>query len=213
MWSGHDLVNWAGLTVLVSWKILKDSQDFLYIFSMALHHKLGVKLGLTFALQLSLLIFDCIGGAHLNATELSLRLHSIGALKCSFQFAEPSYEGIMFFQWISKGTFSKKSNKFENGFVEKAGEIKKSFDAKKKVGRLWVSVITLAFFISKFASWYTQWVNIFFESALMLWECWLSTYIIQNWFLIKFVQLIHANILAGPSRQRRFGPCLDFGFQ
>ena len=91
-------MNWAGLTVLVSWKILKDSQDFLYIFSMALHHKLGVKLGLTFALQLSLLIFDCIGGAHLNATELSLRLHSIGALKCSFQFAEPSYEGIMFFQ-------------------------------------------------------------------------------------------------------------------
>ena len=77
-------MNWAGLTVLVSW--------------MALHHKLGVKLGLTFALQLSLLIFDCIGGAHLNATELSLRLHSIGALKCSFQFAEPSYEGIMFFQ-------------------------------------------------------------------------------------------------------------------
>ena len=30
----------------------------------------------------------------------------------------------MFFQWISKGTFSKKSNKLENGFLEKAGEIK-----------------------------------------------------------------------------------------
>ena len=73
-----------------------------------------------------------LGGAQLNATELSLRLHSLGTPKYSFQFAEPSYEGIMFFQWISKGTFSKKSNKFENGFVEKAGEIKKSFDAKKK---------------------------------------------------------------------------------
>ena len=51
-------MNWAGLAVLVSWKILKGTHDFLYTFSMALDYKWGVKTGFTFVLQFFMLISD-----------------------------------------------------------------------------------------------------------------------------------------------------------
>ena len=77
------------------------------------------------------------GNSNPHHTVLSVRLHWIGILKYSFQLAEPSYIGLMFFRWISKGTFSKKSNKFENGFKEKARRVKKMFWCVKRVGRQW----------------------------------------------------------------------------
>ena len=54
----------AGLTVLVSWQILKGSLNFLYTFTMALFHKWGVKTGFTFALQFFMLISDGLGGVN-----------------------------------------------------------------------------------------------------------------------------------------------------
>ena len=42
----------AELAVLVSWQILKDSQDFLHTFSMALYHKWDVKNGFAYVLTL-----------------------------------------------------------------------------------------------------------------------------------------------------------------
>ena len=59
---GSTLWNWVGLAVLVSWSILKGSQDFLHTFSMALYHKWSVKTGFTFAIQFFMLIFDGLGG-------------------------------------------------------------------------------------------------------------------------------------------------------
>ena len=50
------------LAVLVSWQILKGSQDFLYPFSMALYHKWDVKNGFNYVLQFFSLISDGVGG-------------------------------------------------------------------------------------------------------------------------------------------------------
>ena len=61
----HNLWNWAGLAVLVSWQILKGSQDFLHTFSMALYHKWDVKNGFAFVLQFFSLISDGLGGVRL----------------------------------------------------------------------------------------------------------------------------------------------------
>ena len=53
----HSLWNWAGLAVLVTWQILKGSQDFLYTFNLVLYHKWDVNV-----LQFFSLISDSLGG-------------------------------------------------------------------------------------------------------------------------------------------------------
>ena len=62
----------VGLAVLVSWQILKGSQDFLHTFSMALYHKWDVKNGFAYVLQFFSLISDGLGGVeyHANLGEL-----------------------------------------------------------------------------------------------------------------------------------------------
>ena len=52
----------AKLAVVVSWEILKGSQDFLHTFSMVLSHKWDVKNGFPFVLQFFSLISDGLGG-------------------------------------------------------------------------------------------------------------------------------------------------------
>ena len=56
----------AELAVLVSWYILKDSQDFLHTFRMALYHKWDVKNGFAYVLQFFSLISDGLGGVNLE---------------------------------------------------------------------------------------------------------------------------------------------------
>ena len=51
----------AGMAVLVSWQILKGSQDFLHTFSMALYHKWDVKNDFAYVLQFFSLISDSLG--------------------------------------------------------------------------------------------------------------------------------------------------------
>ena len=57
----HNLGNWAELAVLVSWQLLKGSQDFLHTFSMALYHKWDVKNGFAYVLTFFSLISDGLG--------------------------------------------------------------------------------------------------------------------------------------------------------
>ena len=47
--------------MLVSWRILKGSQDFLHTFNMALYHKWDVKNGFTYELTFFSLISDGLG--------------------------------------------------------------------------------------------------------------------------------------------------------
>ena len=54
--------NWAGLAVLVSWQILKGSQNFLHYFRMALYHKWEVKNDFAYVLQFFSSISDGPGG-------------------------------------------------------------------------------------------------------------------------------------------------------
>ena len=58
----HSII--AGLAVLLSWQILKGSQDFLHTFSMALYQKWDVKTGFTFALIITTLISGGLGCVH-----------------------------------------------------------------------------------------------------------------------------------------------------
>ena len=51
----------AGLAVLVSWEILKASQDFFHTFSMASYHKWDVKYDFAYVLQFFSLISDSLG--------------------------------------------------------------------------------------------------------------------------------------------------------
>ena len=55
-----------------SWidQCVKGSHDFLYTFSMALYHKLGVKTGFTFALQFFMLISDDLGGVQTDPKKV-----------------------------------------------------------------------------------------------------------------------------------------------
>ena len=59
--SGHNLKNYAGLAVLVSWQFLKGFQDFVHTFSMALYHKWNVKNDFAFVLQFFSFISDGLG--------------------------------------------------------------------------------------------------------------------------------------------------------
>ena len=52
----------AELAVLVSWYILKGSQEFLHTFSMALYHKWDVKNGFVYVLTFFSFISDGLGG-------------------------------------------------------------------------------------------------------------------------------------------------------
>ena len=54
----------AKLAVVVSWEILKGSQDFLHTFSMASYHKWDVKNGFPFVLQIFSVISDSLGGVY-----------------------------------------------------------------------------------------------------------------------------------------------------
>jgi hypothetical protein len=54
----------AKLAVVVSWKILKGSQDFLHTISMALYHKWDVENGFPYVLQFFSLISDSTGGVN-----------------------------------------------------------------------------------------------------------------------------------------------------
>ena len=56
----HNLWNWTGLGVLVSWQILKGSQNFLHIFSMALYHKWDVNLSMYFIFSHLLLTIQVV---------------------------------------------------------------------------------------------------------------------------------------------------------
>ena len=67
----HNLLNWAGLAVLVRWQILMGSQDFDHTFSMALNHKWNVKNGFAFVLQFFSLISDDLNGVS-TATYMTL---------------------------------------------------------------------------------------------------------------------------------------------
>ena len=58
----------TGLAALVSWQILKGSQDFVHTFSMALYHKWDVKNGFTFMLQFFSLISDGLDGVMVLGT-------------------------------------------------------------------------------------------------------------------------------------------------
>ena len=66
-------------------------------------------------------------------TKLAFTLNRKPKVFISIGWAEPSNIGIIFFQWISKGIFSKKYNKFENGFMEKARRKKNVLMRKKKL--------------------------------------------------------------------------------
>ena len=62
---GSSLWNWVGLAVLVSWSILKGSQDFLHTFSMALYHKWDVRNDFAYVLQFFSLISDSLGSVNM----------------------------------------------------------------------------------------------------------------------------------------------------
>ena len=65
---------WPWLAPLVTWKIQKGSQDFVYTFTMTLYHQWGVKNDFSFALQFFLLIFYGLVG--MAGLRLAFTLHT-----------------------------------------------------------------------------------------------------------------------------------------